>query len=84
MKPENLAQENYFPILPAWRSRYHPDVQENHEHVFAVKLSTICDVHMNPDEHISYEWLDAASAMLRCGSWTNRDAIELISKTLTI
>lgn len=83
LEPVNLARENHFPILPAWRSRYHPDVKENREHVFAIKLPAICEIQMNPGEHIYYEWLDAASAMSRCGSWTDRDAIELISKTLS-
>ena len=78
--PTDMALENHFPILPAWRSRYHPDVKENHEHVFAVKLPGICDIQLNPNEHIQYEWLDAATAMLRSGSWTNREAIEQIVK----
>ncbi|TNF35408.1 MAG: dihydroneopterin triphosphate diphosphatase [Gammaproteobacteria bacterium] len=80
--PLDLNRENHFPILPAWRSRYHPEVQENREYLFALKLSSVCNIQLNPDEHVRYAWLDAHTAMARCGSWTNRDAIRWLSEKL--
>lgn len=72
--------ENRFPILPEWRHRYHPDVVENREYVFAVELDTPCKIQLNPNEHSKYEWQDMQIAMQRCSSWTNRQAIEILMK----
>lgn len=66
---------NRFPILPAWRHRYAPDVTENVEHVFRVRLPERRSVVLNPAEHSEYEWLPRATAATRMTSWTNRDAI---------
>jgi len=66
---------NRFPILPAWRHRYAPDVTENNEHVFRVRLPERRSVVLNPAEHSEYEWLPRAAAATRMTSWTNRDAI---------
>lgn len=76
----NCHMENSFPILPEWRHRYHPDVAENREYVFALRLSAPCNIRLNPNEHNKYEWLDVREAMQRCSSWTNRQAIEQIVK----
>lgn len=73
-EPRDCQLQNRFPILPAWRARYHPDVQENIEHVFAVELPTQCAIRLSA-EHNRYEWLDASTAIQRCSSWTNADAI---------
>ncbi len=72
--------ENRFPILPEWRHRYHPDVVENREYVFTLGLATPCKIRLNPNEHSKYEWLDMQTAMQRCSSWTNRQAIEILMK----
>ena len=74
-QPHDCQQKNRFPILPAWRARYHPDVMENIEHVFALALPARCDIVLNSDEHSQYRWLDAATAIKRCTSWTNAEAI---------
>lgn len=75
-EPRDCHLQNRFPILPAWRARYHPDVTENLEHVFVLALPARCDIRLNPQEHSQYEWLDATAAMQRCTSWTNAQAIE--------
>lgn len=74
----NCQLEYSFPILPEWQHRYHPDVRENREYVYALRLSAPCKIRLNPNEHIKYEWLDYRSAIQRCSSWTNRQAIEQI------
>ena len=81
LEPRVTGIENVFPILPEWRSRYHPEVAENREYVFAVELESPCKIQLNPNEHKRYEWLDVPGAMQRCSSWTNSQAIELIIKS---
>lgn len=77
-EPRDCQRINRFPILPAWRARYHPDVIENIEHVFALALPARCAIVLNSGEHSQYVWLDAAAAVQRCASWTNAQAIENI------
>ncbi len=66
---------NRFPILPAWRQRYAPNVTENVEHVFRVLLPERQPILLNPAEHGEYQWLPRAAAAAKVASWTNRDAI---------
>jgi dATP pyrophosphohydrolase len=78
LEPSVTGIENVFPILAEWRDRYHPEVKENREYVFAVELEKPCKIVLNPDEHVRFEWLEASAAMQRCSSWTNCQAIELL------
>ena len=78
--PRATGLENLFPILPEWRERYHPEVTENREYVFAVELDSPCKIQLNPDEHVRYEWLDLSGAIQRCSSWSNSQALELVIK----
>ena len=80
-EPRSTGIEHVFPILPEWRSRYHPEAMENREYVFALELPRPCKIQLNPEEHIKYEWLDVAGAMQRCSSWTNSQAIELVIRS---
>ena len=75
--------QNEFPILPAWRSRYAPDVQSNTEHVFKLEIPETCEITLNPQEHTEYLWLSADEAILKASSVTNRDAIRHIIGILT-
>jgi len=75
--------ENRFPIIPAWRKRYAPDVSHNHETVFAAELETVCEIRLNPLEHSRYLWLPREQAAAKASSWTNRDAIlSLVPKNI--
>ena len=67
--------QNQFSILPAWRSRFAPDIQSNTEHVFKLELPEICNIKLNPQEHTEYQWLTAEQAIAKASSVTNRDAI---------
>ena len=73
--PIETLLENSFPIVPAWRERYAPEVTHNHEVVFAVELDEVCEVSLNPDEHHNFAWLPREQAAAKASSWTNRDAI---------
>jgi len=68
-------QVNRFPIHPAWRHRYAPDVRENTEHVFRAELAASREVALSPQEHRAYRWLPAREAARLATSPTNRDAI---------
>lgn len=70
--------ERRFPILPAWRARYAPEVRENLEHRFYLPLPGRVPVTLDPREHSACEWLPFQAAARRAGSWTNREAIEAI------
>lgn len=71
---------NRFPILPAWRARYAPDVTENVEHVFRVAFPVRPAIRLDPAEHREYRWLARDSAAALATSYTNRDAILLYAK----
>lgn len=71
---------NRFPILPAWRARYAPDVVENHEHVFRIAFPARPAIRLDPAEHLEYRWLGRDAAAALASSYTNRDAILLYAK----
>ena len=75
------AYSQSFPILPAWRDRYAPDVHTNIEHVWYLELPEVTPVTLNPDEHIDYAWLALTDALARASSWTNRDALRRLIDT---
>jgi dATP pyrophosphohydrolase len=72
---DNWRRVYVYPILPAWRSRYHPRVRFNFEHVFVVPLAEEKPVRLNPAEHRASAWLDFTEAEARASSWTNRNVI---------
>lgn len=65
---------NRYPIHPAWRHRYAPDVRENTEYVFHLPLSARCDIHLCP-EHTEYRWLSRKEAAAQASSATDHAAI---------
>ena len=78
--PTATGRVNRFPILPAWRSRYHPEVTENEEHVFMVYLPERVAVRLAPEEHGEALWLDRDAAVARASSWTDREALKTLVK----
>jgi len=79
----DLRHRERFPILPAWRDRYAPQVHDNLEHWFALVLPRRRLIHLNPTEHQEDCWLPAPGAAALVGSWTNRKAIRLLAGLLT-
>jgi len=73
---------NTFTIFPAWRQRYPEGVSENVEHVFGLRLPERIAITPAPDEHRDWLWLPWHEAAERCFSWSNRDAIQLLPRTL--
>ncbi|MGB5208891.1 MAG: dihydroneopterin triphosphate diphosphatase [Gammaproteobacteria bacterium] len=72
---QGLALVQTFPIAPAWRERYHPDVVENAEHAFAVRLEDVCTPQLNPAEHRRFRWASVDEALVTVSSYTNKAAI---------
>jgi dihydroneopterin triphosphate diphosphatase len=72
--------EREFPILPAWRARYAPDVATNREHLWHLELPARRPVRLRVDEHVAYEWLPLALAIRKVSSWTNREAFEQLAQ----
>jgi len=76
---EDAAVTHRFPILPAWRSRYAPDVTENVEHLWYLQVPDRCPVALDPAEHRASVWLPIAEAIRKVASWTNRDGLERLA-----
>ena len=79
LAPEGLRDahvQNTFPILPAWRARYSPDVQSNLEHVYYLEVPEVRAVQLAPGEHVAYLWLPIEAAIEKVASWTNREALQ--------
>lgn len=71
----NCQRSKRFPILPAWRARYAPDVSHNTEYLFHFILPAVTEPALNPAEHVRAAWLPTTQAAGRVSSWTNSDAI---------
>ncbi len=71
-----------YPILPHWRPRYAPEVSENTEYAFAVRLPVERPVRLDPAEHRAYRWLALDEAAARVASWTNREALRAVARRL--
>lgn len=65
-----------FPILPAWRSRYSPEVSSNTEHLWYLEVPEARAVRIEPSEHVAYLWLPIDGAIEKVASWTNREALQ--------
>jgi dATP pyrophosphohydrolase len=71
----DLGLSRRYPIHPAWRSRYAPDVAENLEHAFALELPQPSTPRLAASEHRGWAWLSLADAQHRATSETDRAAI---------
>lgn len=76
----DLRHSVLFPIIPAWRSRYAPNVRFNREYWFALILNERRTIQLSAREHLEYRWLPAAAAAQFTGSWSNRQAIEMLQR----
>ena len=72
---EDCQQQNRYAILPSWRPRYDPAINENLEHVFRVVLPARCPIVIAPSEHTAFRWVARDKALRLVSSVTNRAAI---------
>lgn len=75
----DLAQQFRFTILPEWQHRYAPDVHENLERAYALRLSDMPPVRLS-DEHTEYAWFSFAQAIAKVRSSTNREIIQRLAR----
>jgi dATP pyrophosphohydrolase len=74
----NLAYT--FEIYAQWRHRFAPGTTHNTEHVFSLELPQRVPVVLAADEHVASLWLPCRAAAAKCFSWSNRDAIGMLSQ----
>jgi dATP pyrophosphohydrolase len=74
----DLACNETFPILPAWRSRYGSGVFVNKEHWFSLMLPFRRQPRLHIQEHAEYRWVSYTQALQLASSWTNRKAIRYL------
>jgi len=72
---EDLRLQARFPIHPDWRHRFAPEVSENLEHAFVLRLPGRRDIRLEEGAHVRFEWLSAERAVERATSGTDRQAI---------
>jgi dATP pyrophosphohydrolase len=72
----DCKQAAWYTIYPAFRHRYAPEVTQNLEHCFRLRLPERCVVQIS-DEHTGYQWLPAAEAHTVAKTSTNQEAIML-------
>jgi len=76
----DLRHSVLFPIIPAWRSRYAPNVRFNREYWFALILNNRRIIQLNAREHLEHRWLSMSAAAELTGSWSNRQAIYSVAE----
>ena len=69
-----------FRILSDYRDRFAPDTHFNHEHMFSLELSEACPATLANSEHDDSEWCSFRDARNRIWSWTNRIALNQVSR----
>jgi len=74
----NLAYT--FEIFAQWRHRFPPGTTHNTEHVFSLELPGPAPAVLAPEEHVASLWLPWRDAAGKCFSWSNRDAIRIVSQ----
>ncbi len=70
---------NSFEIYAHWRARFPPGTTHNTEHVFSLELPAPIEVRLAPGEHRAQRWLPWREAAAACFSWTNCDAIRMLT-----
>lgn len=73
---------NRYPIPSPFLDRYPAGVRHNQERVFSYRVAEEFAPRLAPREHGRALWLPWAEALARASSWTNRDAIRLLSASL--
>lgn len=70
---------NRYPIPTTFIARYPEGISHNQERVFSYPVASPFTPRLAPGEHSRALWLPAPEALARATSWTNRDAIRLVS-----
>nr|WP_301288397.1 dihydroneopterin triphosphate diphosphatase [Natronospira proteinivora] len=73
--PRDCHLDAYFEIHPAWRDRFPPGTQQNHERVFCRAVQGRPAIRLNPEEHVSWQWMPFDRALAKVSSHSNRQAL---------
>ncbi len=68
-----------FVIDPRWRHRFEPGVVENVEYEWRYRLPGTPDIVLDAAEHSEFCWLPVAEAIKKVWSWTNKDALQMLT-----
>ena len=71
----DLQYRNVYCIYPRWRHRYPSGATHNEERCFGVCLPTAITPRLAPSEHVAYEWMPLAAAVVKATSWSNVAAL---------
>ena len=77
---ERWHHSSRFEIFPMWRQRYPPGVTHNTERLFGLCVPRNTPITLAPDEHRDWRWLPWREALDAVFSWTNRDAIRMLTQ----
>ena len=77
---ERWHHSSRFEIFPIWRNRYPPGVTHNAEHMCSLCVPRDTPITLAPDEHRDWRWLPWHDALDAVFSWTNRDAIRMLTQ----
>ncbi len=69
-----------FEIDPRWRDRFEPGVTENVEYEWRYRLPARVTIELDEVEHSEFCWLPVADAIEKVWSWTNREALQLLTQ----
>jgi dihydroneopterin triphosphate diphosphatase len=73
--PVDCGLDARFEIHPDWRHRFPPGTETNHETVLCWQAPGPVAIRINPDEHVSWQWLPFDQALEAVSSWSNRRAL---------
>lgn len=77
---EDWRLTHRYSIYPHWRHRYAPDVTDNTEHVFGLRVAARFEPVLAAAEHTRFLWLPWRDAADHCFSWTNAQAVRLLGE----
>jgi len=69
-----------YAIFEQWKKRYPPGSERNREHLFYCYCEQQPEIQLDPSEHTDLMWLDFQQAQAKVFSWSNRLAIQSLSK----
>ena len=71
-----------FLIPREYQNRYRREDRMNIEHVLSVCLTNVVSVTLQLSEHTDYQWLSIEAAQDVVWSWSNREALLMVSESL--
>lgn len=80
IKPVATGTTNRFTIVPEVRHLYAPEVWQNTEYVFTLRLEDRVPVRLSKEEHSEYCWMSFDDGINLVWSWSNKNAIRAVQQ----